>query len=107
MMTSRYINILDNTPHSKMLALFIKASIQADKTGELQKYTDIADEVINNGLYKTPITSDEIDNIFQRCVIAIKNQGAGVEANYSLVILLNEQGVKYELTDTKAASNDN
>lgn len=106
MMASRYINILDDTPCSKMLALFIKAAIQTDASGELQKYSDMADAVIDNGLYKTAITSDELDNVFQQSVSAIKKQGLGTEANCNLVILLNEERIKYQLTNTKVEAND-
>ena len=106
MMTSRYINILDKTPNSKMLALFVKAAIQTDKSGELQQFNDIANAVIKDGLYKTAITSDELENVFQQCVDAIKTQGLGTEANYNLIVLLNEYGVEYQLTNAKVESNE-
>ena len=102
MMSSRDINILDNTPKSKILALFVKAAIQTDTSGELQQFNDIADAVINDGLYKIAITSDKLEDVFQQCVEAIKTQGLGTEANYNLIILLNENGVEYQLTNVKA-----
>ena len=103
----KFINILDNTPRSTMLAFFIKASIQTDKSGKLQKHTEFADVTIKDKSDLSAEAWEDLWRIYGKCIQTITQQNLGQEANYNLILLLNEHGVEYELTSIKAANDDN
>ena len=99
----RYINLLEFYPHYKFIALFAKAAIQADQSGELEMYKGYVDLIFN--MHPSDVTATIIDDIkeaFRICRQTIIKQQLNNQANTILLSLLDELGIKYELSDKKA-----
>ena len=100
----RYINLLEFYPHYKFIALFAKAAIQADQSGELEMYKGYVDLIFN--MQPSDVTAtiiDDIEEAFRICRQTIIKQQLNNQANTILLSLLDELGIKYELSDKKAA----
>lgn len=99
----RYINLLEFYPHYKFIALFAKAAIQADKSGELEMHKSYVDLIFNmQPSDVTSMTVDDIEEAFRICRQTIIKQQLNNQANTILLSLLDELGIKYELSDKKA-----
>lgn len=99
----RYINLLEFYPHYKFIALFAKAAIQADQSGELANYKDYVNSIFN--MQPSDVTAmiiDDIEEAFRICRQTIIKQQLNNQANTILLSLLDELGIKYELSDKKA-----
>ena len=99
----RYINLLEFYPHYKFIALFAKAAIQADQSGELASYKDYVNSIFN--MQPSDVTAmiiDDIEEAFRICRQTIIKQQLNNQANTILLSLLDELGIKYELSDKKA-----
>lgn len=96
-----YVTINDGKiTHYQILAIFIKAAVKADTTGELAKYEENADNCLNRQDY----SPSDIEKAYKHCFNEITKQRVGKKANEYLIAMLNDMSVDFEMSNEKAAN---
>ena len=100
----RYINLLEYYPHYKFIALFAAAAIRADESGTLATYKDYVLMIFNKSPNEvSQLLVNDIEQVFRIFQQSIIQQKLNNKANENLLSLLDEKGIKYELSDKKAS----